>query len=112
MLGHPKLGLPCGQDRLIPVGIAAIAVSRRSRVVRLGAASEIRDSFRLFKTGKRYRRLVGGFQRVFSATMFFNEPVVTDFPLSCTPFKTATNNAFRRPLCGLCVPNFEQEVYL
>lgn len=31
----------------------------------------ILDFFRLFKDGKRYRRLMEGFQRVFGATMFF-----------------------------------------
>jgi len=77
VLGHPQFGLPYGQDRLIPIWVATIAVRQRSRIVRFGAASEILDFFRLFKDGKRYRRLMEGFQRVFGATMFFgtnNEP--------------------------------------
>jgi hypothetical protein len=71
VLGHPKFGLPYGQDRLIPIWVATLAVRQRSRVVRFGAASDILDFFRLFKDGKRYRRLIEGFQRVFGATMFF-----------------------------------------
>ena len=71
VLGHPQFGLPYGQDRLIPIWVATIAVRQRSRIVRFGAASEILDFFRLFKDGKRYRRLMEGFQRVFGATMFF-----------------------------------------
>jgi len=70
VLGHPQFGLPYGQDRLIPIWVATIAVRQRSRVVRFGAASEILDFFRLFKDGKRYRRLMDGFQRVFGATIF------------------------------------------
>ena len=71
VLGHPQFGLPYGQDRLIPIWVATIAVRQRSRIVRFEAASEILDFFRLFKDGKRYRRLMQGFQRVFGATMFF-----------------------------------------
>jgi hypothetical protein len=51
--------------------VATIAVRQLSRIVRFGAAAEILDFFRLFKDGKRYRRLMKGFQRVFGATMFF-----------------------------------------
>ena len=50
--------------------------------MRFWPASETLDFFRLFKDGKIYRRLVEGFQRVFGATMFFYEPVVTNFPIS------------------------------
>jgi hypothetical protein len=77
VLGHTQFGLPYGQDRLIPIWVATIAVRQRSRVVRFGAPSEILDFFRLFKDGKRYRRLMEGFQRVFGATLLFgtnNEP--------------------------------------
>ena len=70
VLGHPQFGLPYGQDRLIPIWIATMAVRQRSRAVRFGTASEILDFFRLFKDGKGYRRLIEGFQRVSSATMF------------------------------------------
>jgi hypothetical protein len=69
--------------------MVTIAVSQRSRVVRFGAAIEIPDFFHLFKEGKRCRRLVDGFRRVFRATMFFDKPVVTDFPITGTRSKPA-----------------------
>jgi len=39
--------------------------------VKFGAASEMLDFFRLFKDGKRYHRIMDGFQRIFAATIFF-----------------------------------------
>jgi Plasmid encoded RepA protein len=71
VIGHPQYGLPYGQDRLIPIWVATMAVRLRSRVIRFGAASEVLDFFHLFKDGKRYRRIMEGFQRVFAATIFF-----------------------------------------
>ncbi len=71
VIGHPQYGLPYGQDRLIPIWVATMAVRLRSRVIRFGAASEVLDFFHLFKDGKRYRRIMEGFQRIFAATIFF-----------------------------------------
>ena len=71
VIGHPQYGLPYGQDRLIPIWVATMAVRQRSRVIRFGAASEVLDFFHLFKDGKRYRRFMEGFQRIFAATIFF-----------------------------------------
>jgi hypothetical protein len=71
VLGHPQFGLPFGQDRLIPIWVATLAVRQRSRIVRFQRASEMLDFFRLFKDGKRYRRIMEGFQRIFAATIFF-----------------------------------------
>lgn len=71
VIAHPQFGLPYGQDRLIPIWVATMAVRQRSRVVRFGAASEVLDFFHLFKDGKRYHRIMEGFQRIFAATIFF-----------------------------------------
>ena len=71
VLGHPQYGLPFGQDRLIPIWVATLAVRQRSRIVRFHRASEMLDFFRLFKDGKRYHRIMEGFQRIFAATIFF-----------------------------------------
>ena len=71
VIGHPQFGLPYVQDRLISIWVATMAVRLRSRVVRFGAASEVLDFFHLFKDGKRYRRIMEGFQRIFAATIFF-----------------------------------------
>ena len=71
VLGHPDYGLPFGQDRLIPIWVATLAVRQRSRIVRFHRASEMLDFFRLFKDGKRYHRIMEGFQRIFASTIFF-----------------------------------------
>lgn len=71
VIGHPQFGLPYGQDRLIPIWVATIAVRQRSRIVRFDTASEVLDFFHLFKDGKRYHRIMEGFQRIFAATIFF-----------------------------------------
>lgn len=69
--GHPRFGLPFGQDRLIPIWVATLALRQGDRVIRFQTASEILDTFGLAKDGKTYRRLVEGFKRVFAATIFF-----------------------------------------
>ena len=70
-VAHPDFGLPYGQDRLIPIWIATLAVRQKSSVVRFQAAAEILEFFHLSKDGRHYRRIVEGFKRVFGATIFF-----------------------------------------
>jgi hypothetical protein len=48
---HPEFGLPFGQDRLIPIWVATLALRQRSRTVRFSTAAEMLDFFRLFKDG-------------------------------------------------------------
>lgn len=71
MTAHPDFGLPFGQDRLIPIWVATLAVKQKSRTVRFESAAEILEFFQLPKDGLHYRRLVQGFQRIFAATIFF-----------------------------------------
>jgi hypothetical protein len=68
---HPRFGLPFGQDRLIPIWVATLAVRQKTRTVRFGSAAQILDFFRLPKDGPHYRRIIAGFKRVFAATIFF-----------------------------------------
>jgi hypothetical protein len=68
---HPRYGLPYGQDRLIPIWVATLAVQQKSRVVHFSSAAQLLEFFRLPKDGPHYRRMVEGFQRVFAATVFF-----------------------------------------
>src|SRR6516164_6961627 len=68
---HYETSVPFGQDRLIPIWVATLALHQRSRSVRFGTGAEMLDFFRLFKDGKRYHRLMEGFQRIFAATIFF-----------------------------------------
>ncbi len=80
--------MPYGQDRLIPIWIATLALRQRSRNVRFSTAFEMLDFFHLFKDGKRYRRMMQGFQRVFAATTFFgtNEESEGKLVLDCPRF--------------------------
>jgi hypothetical protein len=71
VVGHPKYGLPFGQDRLIPIWITTLAVRQQSRRVTFRSAAEMLDMFGLPKDGKAYRRLVEGFRRVYGATIFY-----------------------------------------
>jgi hypothetical protein len=69
--GHPQFGLPFGQDRLIPIWVATLAVQQKSRTVHFDSAARMLDFFRLSKDGRHYRRIVQGFQRIFAATILF-----------------------------------------
>ncbi len=71
IVGHPRFGLPFGQDRLIPVWVATLAVLQKSRLVRFACPSQMLDYFELPKNGYHYHRIVQGFQRIFGATIFF-----------------------------------------
>ena len=68
---HPDFGLPYGQDRLIPICVATLALHQKGRTIHFDSAAQMLDFFRLPKDGPHYRRLVQGFQRIFAATIFF-----------------------------------------
>jgi hypothetical protein len=68
---HPDYGLPFGQDRLIPIWVATLAVRQQSRSVRFRSATEILEEFGLPRNGKHYHRLIDGFKRVFTSTIYF-----------------------------------------
>ena len=69
--GHPTYGLPFGQDRLVPIYLATLAVQQKSPTVRFRSGAEMLETFGLQKGGKEYRRLVAAFERIFGATIFF-----------------------------------------
>src|ERR1700733_9652900 len=69
--GHPSYGLPWGQDRLVPIFLATLAIRQQSRVIRFRSAATMLDSFGMQQGGTQYRRLVAAFQRIFGATIFF-----------------------------------------
>jgi hypothetical protein len=71
ILGHPDYGLPFGQDRLIPIWVATLAVRQKSRMVLFRSAAEILEEFDLPKDGPHYRRLVDGFKRIFTSSVYF-----------------------------------------
>jgi hypothetical protein len=69
--GHPNFGVPFGQDRLVPIFLATLAVQQKSQVIRFRTAAEMLESFGMHTGGKEYRRLVAAFERIFGATIFF-----------------------------------------
>jgi hypothetical protein len=71
VLGHPDYGLPFGQDRLIPIWVATLALQQKSRTVRFESAAQMLTFFGLQLDGFHYRRIVDGFKRIFAATIFF-----------------------------------------
>ncbi len=69
--GHPNYGLPFGQDRIVPIYLATLAVRQQSQTIRFRTASEMLETFGMHKGGKEYRRLIAAFERIFGATIFF-----------------------------------------
>jgi hypothetical protein len=69
--GHPEFGVPFGQDRLVPIFLATLAVQQKSRTIRFRTAAEMLDSFGMHSGGREYRRLVAAFERIFGATIYF-----------------------------------------
>jgi Plasmid encoded RepA protein len=60
-----------GQDRLIPIWLATLALQQKNRMVQFENPAQLLDYFRLRKDGSQYRRIKTAFQRVFAATIFF-----------------------------------------
>jgi Plasmid encoded RepA protein len=73
--GHPRYGLPWGQDRLIPIFLATLAVRQQRQTITFRSAADMLDTFGLGQGGTQYRRLLSSFQRVFGATIFFGTDV-------------------------------------
>jgi hypothetical protein len=69
--GHPQYGVPWGQDRLVPIFLATLAIRQRSQRITFRSAAEMLDLFEMQQGGSQYRRLISAFQRVFGATIFF-----------------------------------------
>jgi len=76
--GHPKLGLPFGQDRLVPIFLATLAVRQQNPTIHFKSAAEMLDTFGLARGGKEYRRLIASFERIFGSTIFFSTDTQTE----------------------------------
>jgi hypothetical protein len=75
--GHPDYGVPFGEDRIVPIFLATLAVQQKSRTIRFRTASQMLETFGMSKGGKEYRRLIAAFERVFGATIFFGTDTAT-----------------------------------
>jgi hypothetical protein len=69
--GHPSYGLPWGQDRLVPIFLATLAIRQQTPRITFESAAQMLDTFAMQRGGTQYRRLMGAFQRIFGATIFF-----------------------------------------
>ena len=79
--GHPAYGLPWGQDRLVPLYLATLAVRQRSETITFDSGAEMLDTFGMQQGGSQYRRLIEAFQRVFGATIFFGTKTQVKAPV-------------------------------
>src|SRR5215472_10578998 len=68
---HYETYVPFGQDRLIPIWVATLALRQKSRTVHFERAAQMLEFFRFPKDGRYYRRLVQGFPRIFASTILF-----------------------------------------
>lgn len=59
----------------MPIFLATLAVRQRSGTIVFPSAAAVLDTFGMHQDGSQYRRLVGAFQRVFGATIFFGTEV-------------------------------------
>src|ERR1039458_993923 len=55
---HPDFGLPFGQDRLIPIWVATLALQQNNRTIHFESAAQMLEFFRLPKDGPHYERPV------------------------------------------------------
>jgi hypothetical protein len=72
VIGHPDYGLPFGQDRLLLIWIATVAIWQQRREIHFRSAATILEAFGLPKDGRYYKRLIAGFERIFYSTFFFS----------------------------------------
>ena len=77
IIGHPDYGVPFGQDRIVPIFQATLAVQQKSQTIRFKSASGMLEIFGMGKGGWEYRRLIAAFERIFGATMFFGTDSLT-----------------------------------
>ena len=115
--GHPNYGVPWGQDRLVLIFLATLAMRQQKQTITFHSAAEMLDIFGIQQGGSQYRRLIAAFQRVFGATIFFG----TD---TQTPKATVTHHArfnfmreariwySRDPNQTLLTGGFENEIVL
>ena len=77
VIGHPNYGVPWGQDRLVPIFLATLAMRQQKQTITFRSAAEMLDVFGMQQGGSQYRRLIASFQRVFGATIFFGTDTQT-----------------------------------
>ncbi len=114
LLGHPDFGLPFGQDRLILIFLATLAVRQQSPTLRFRSGAEMLEMFGMQEGGKEYRRLVAGIERIFGATIFFGSECATGgtklFSKARFHFVRATHIWYDRGTLTTCSPSCGENV--
>jgi len=54
LTGHPEFGVPFGQDRIVPIFLATMAVRQKSPVLRFKSAAQMLETFGMQKGGKQW----------------------------------------------------------
>jgi hypothetical protein len=85
--------LPYGQDRLVPIYLATLAIQQKSQAVRFRSGAEMPDTFGMSKGGKEYRKLVEAFERIFGATILFGSDRVTGRTVDHDSFRSTMNDS-------------------
>jgi hypothetical protein len=60
--GHPQYGVPWGQDRLVPIFLATLAMRQQKQTITFRSAAEMLDVFGMQQGGSQYRRLIAAFR--------------------------------------------------
>jgi hypothetical protein len=50
--GHPEFGVPFGQDRIVPIFLATLAVQQKTQAIRFRTAAEMLETFGMHKGGR------------------------------------------------------------
>ena len=56
---------------MVPIFLATLAIRQKSPRITFESAAQMLNTFAMQQGGTQYRRLVGAFQRIFGATIFF-----------------------------------------
>jgi len=73
-----NLGFASRPFILVPIFLATLAVRQQDQTITFRSAAEMLDTFGMRQGGSQYRRLLGAFQRVFGATIFFGTDTQPD----------------------------------
>ncbi len=58
---HPTYGVPWGQDRLVPIFLATLAMRQQKQTITFRSAAEMLGVFGMQQGGSQYRRLIAAF---------------------------------------------------
>jgi hypothetical protein len=84
VIGHPNYGVPWGQDRLVPIFFATLAMRQQTQTITFRSVAEMLDIFWLAPRWIAISSIIAAFQRVLGAIIFFGTDMQTDKLRYCT----------------------------